>query len=246
MVDIFEVFNFPFLSEVVLELRFPTRLKIPNYISEFQEKILKEFPNLNETILSKVIFISKDNPEIQHENAWEFKNPHNETRCRISKKRFSLISNKYISWNEHESIQGFKDILDFTLGNFLNLYSIEKFDRVGLRYINKIEMEEESSEWFKRYFIPLFHLEKYKLEELNENVVRLRVMKSKEIEITIQSTFITEDNKSFYILDFDAYSTNLDVDILSSQIESLHVEILKEFHSLITEECRQKMRGVKL
>ncbi|MEE9379222.1 MAG: TIGR04255 family protein [Candidatus Lokiarchaeia archaeon] len=244
MVDIFEVFLHPFLSEVVLELRFPTRLKIPNYIAEFQEKILKEFPDLNETILSKVIFISRDNPEIQHENAWEFKNPQNETRCRISKNRFSLISNKYISWNEHESVKGFKDILDFTLKNFLDLYSIEKFNRVGLRYINKIKMEEETSEWFKTYFFPLFNLEKYKLEDLHENVVRLIVMKSKEIEITIQSTFITEDNEDFYILDFDAYSKNVDVDILDSQIESLHIEILKEFHSLITEECRKKMRGV--
>ncbi|KKL89499.1 hypothetical protein LCGC14_1914040 [marine sediment metagenome] len=243
MIDIEEVFEEPLLTEVVLELRYPTRLKIPNYISEFQEKVINEFPNLKETILSKLILISKDNPELLHEPAWEFENPKNQTRCRISKNRFTLISNKYMSWLEYKSEKGFKEILDFTLKCFLDLYSIENFKRLGLRYINKVEIKESTSEWFKKYFVPLFKIEKYPIESLHENVVRLRVEKENQIKVIIQSTIITEDDKDYYILDFDAYSEDIKKNDLSEKIDLLHKEILKEFHSLITEECRKKMRG---
>ena len=45
LTKIHEIFENPLLAEVVLELRFPTRLKIPSYIPDFQEDILSEIPN---------------------------------------------------------------------------------------------------------------------------------------------------------------------------------------------------------
>ena len=243
MIDLHEVFDHPLLSEVVLELRFPTRLKIPDSIAEFQEKIIQEFPKLNEHFLTEFALFSEEKPPMHTDTIWEFINSETKTSCKVSKNRFSIISNEYKSWKEYKLKKGFSDILEFTLRKFLETYSIEKFDRIGLRYINKIEIEEKTSNWLKELFIPLFNIEKYPIESLKENIVRLIVKKQDQIEITLQSTFITENNKDYYILDFDAYLTNIEDKYIMDKANQLHEEILKEFHSLITEECRKKMRG---
>jgi len=126
----------------------------------------------------------------------------------------------------------------------MDVYKIKKFKRLGLRYINKIQFEAKTSEWFKKYFIPIFNLEKYHIEELSQNSVRLRVKRKKSIELTIMSGFLKENDDYFYMLDFDAYSLNVMQENLYKKLENLHNVILKEFHSLITEDCRIKMRGV--
>ena len=104
-------------------------------------------------------------------------------------------------------------------------------------------MEEDNSNWFSRYFIPLFNITKYSIENLNENYVRLIVQKEESIELIIQTAFILENSEKFYILDFDAFCKNTGGDQIYNKIELLHDVILKEFHLLITEECRNWMRG---
>ena len=82
----------------------------------------------------------------------------------------------------------------------------------------------------------------YSIEEMIENLVRIRYKKGDNHNITIQSTFIKEKEKWFYILDFDAYSTNVKKESIDIRINTLHEIILKEFHSLITDDCREKLR----
>ncbi|TFG18786.1 MAG: TIGR04255 family protein [Promethearchaeota archaeon] len=243
MVDIFEVFEYPLLSEVVLELRFPTRLSLPEYIGIFQDKIIEEFPKLNEGYLTKIALSPDKGPPLQTDKVWDFKNPETKTLCKVLKNRFSIISNKYKSWDQHKSTKGFRNILEFTLEKFLDTFPIKTFERIGLRYINKVEMEEYTSNWLNKLFIPIFDIEKYPIESLNENFTRLRVEKQDDIQIILQSTFINDNNVDYYILDFDAYLTNIEDKFLMEKADQLHVEILKEFHSLITDECRKKMRG---
>jgi len=245
MVDIFEVFSHPLLSEVVLELRFPTRLRIPDYIAEFQDVIIEEFPKLNEKYLTKFTFTSEDNPPVQTDKIWEFINPETKTLCKVTKNRFSIISNEYMSWEKHKSKKGFRDILGSALDKFLDTFSINTFDRIGLRYINKVKIEENSTNWLKKLFIPIYNIEKYPIESLNEYFIRLRVEKQNDIQLILQSTTITEEDIDYYILDFDAYLINIEDKYLKEKIDQLHEVILQEFHSIITDECRKKMRGEK-
>jgi len=245
MVDLHEIFENSLLSEVVLELRFPIRLKIPDKIGDFQEKIINKFPKLEEGFITKFALFSDETPPppMHTQKVWEFKNLKTKTSCKILRNRFSIISNSYKSWKEHKSKKGFRDIIEFTLNNFLETYPIKNFDRLGLRYINKVEIEEKTTSWLKKLFIPLFNIEKYPIESLKEHVVRLIIKKQEQIHIILQSTFITENDKDYYILDFDAYLTNLEDKQIIQKADQLHEEILKEFHSLITDECRKKMRG---
>lgn len=243
MIDYNEVFDNPLLVEVVIEARFPLLLKIPRDIADFQETINEKFPETNIIYDKKIFFDSKAGSEEISEKAWEFVNPENETKCQVFNYRFSLFSNAYKSWEGYESKEGFLDILKFSLNNFIEVFGIKKFNRLGLRYINKIKLEEKSSEWFKKYFIPLFNYDKYRVEDLSQNSIRLRVKKQNSIELTIRSVFTKEDQKDYYILDFDAFSLNIIQEDLYKTLEKLHESILKEFHSLITEDCRKKMRG---
>ncbi len=243
MIDYNEVFDNPLLVEVVIEARFPLLLKIPRDIADFQEAISEEFPETNIIYDKKIFFDSKEGSEEISEKAWEFVNPENKTKCQVFNHRFSLFSNTYKSWEGYESKEGFLDILKFSLNNFIKVYGIKKFNRLGLRYINKIELEEKNSKWFKKYFIPLFNHDKYRIEDLSQNSVRLRVKKPNSAELTIMSGFLKQDNKDYYMLDFDAYSLNILQENLYETLEKLHETILKEFHSLITGDCRKKMRG---
>ncbi|MFW9873709.1 MAG: hypothetical protein ACFFG0_11445 [Candidatus Thorarchaeota archaeon] len=65
--DIYDVFEHPFLSEVILELRFPTRLRILEYIADFQDKIIEEFSKLNDGFLIKFTLIPEEIPPMQTE-----------------------------------------------------------------------------------------------------------------------------------------------------------------------------------
>ena len=68
-------------------------------------------------------------------------------------------------------------------------------------------------------------------------------MRREESILTVQSAFIKENNSFYYILDFDAFAANIEQNKLDSKIEELHKIILNEFHSLITEKCKEMMRG---
>lgn len=243
MIDYKEVFDKPLLKEVVLEARFPLLLRIPRDIADFQETILEKFSKANIFYDKKFFFDVKEGSEEISEKAWEFVNPEDKTKCQVFNHKFSIFSNEYKSWERHESKEGFLDILKFSLDNFLKVFDIKKFNRLGLRYINKTELEEKNTKWFKKYFIPLFNHDKYRIEDLSENSVRLRVKKPNSAELTIMSGFLKQDNKDYYMLDLDAFSLNVKQEDLYKNLENLHEIILKEFHSLITEDCRKKMRG---
>ena len=243
MVDYKEVFKNPLLAEVVFEARFPILLRIPRDIADFQETILEKFPETNIIYDKKFFLNSKDHSEELAEKSWEFLNLQNKTKCQVYNHRLSLFSNEYKSWEKQKSEEGFVDILKYCLDNFLEVFKIKKFNRLGLRYINKIKFETKTSEWFKKYFVPIFDIDKYSIEELSQNSVRLRVGKKDSIELTIMSGFLKEKDSYLYLLDFDAFSLNIKRENLYEKLVKLLNVILKEFHLLITEECRKNMRG---
>lgn len=243
MIDYKEIFDYPLLSEVIIDLRFTTKLGMAKFMPDFQEKIEEFFPKLRILNVRTMKISSNQDSEIMQDKYWEFSNPEEQTVCKIYNNKFSLISNKYKSWTKYKEILGFKDIINLILPEFLNIVSIKEFERIGLRFINKIELEKNTSNWFSNLFIPLFNLNKYSIENLNENYVRFIVQKEMETQLITQAVFIIEDNKKNYILDFDAYLRNIGSTETIDKIDFLHEVILKEFHSLITDECRNRMRG---
>ena len=243
MIDYKEIFDFPLLTEVILDLRFPTKLSIAKFLPEFQEKIETHFPNLRVLNVQTMKISNSQESEILHDKVWEFNNPEDKTVCKVFNNKFVIVSNKYTSWEENKSVLGFKDIIGLALPEFLKIVPIKKFEQIGLRFINKIEVEKNSSSWFSNLFIPLFNLKKYPIEKLNENYVRFILQKEMEIQLLIQTVFIFENNKRNYILDLNASLKNVAIDEINEKIELSHEVILNEFHSLITEECRNKMRG---
>ncbi len=242
-IDYGEVFPTPLLSEVVCEVKFPILLMIPLKIAEFQQNIIEEFPETKELIDQSILIKPGQISSSVGNKSWDFINSEGNTICRVLKDRFSLISHSYKSWKDKENQKGFKNLLMDLSEKFLTLYPIKKFSRLGLRYINKIPLEENTTSWFKKFFVPLFNIDKYTIENLTDNVVRLVVNKNDSIKVTILALSMSENDKNYYILDFDAFSTNILAEDYENTIENLHDVILHEFHSLITENCREKMRG---
>jgi uncharacterized protein (TIGR04255 family) len=243
-VNLEEVFKAPMLDEVVFEARFPILLYLPKKIDEFQTQIIGKFPECKEMIQQKIpLLMTKDIDNFNNEIVWEFKNQELNTSLIVNRNRFALVSKKYKSWNHHEGSDGFYDILKHITDIFLKIYPIQRFERLGLRYINKMTLAERTGTYFKEYFHPLTDIDKYPIETLSENFCRLRIKKANGIELAIQSTFEYLPEKTNYLIDLDAFVLNTNSNDLSSRLEGLHANILSEFHSLITEKWRDKMRG---
>ncbi len=243
MIDYKEIFDYPLLSEVILDLRFPTKLNMAKFMPEFQEKIEQLFPKLKVLNVQTMKISANQESEILHDKVFEFSNPEDKTVCKIFNNKFVILSNKYTSWEKNKSTLGFKDIIKLVSTEFHNIVKIKEFERIGLRFINRIEVEENKSSWFSNLFNPLFNLKKYPIENLTENYVRLFLQKEMGIGLIIQSVFILEGKKKYYILDLDANLRDVGIKELNDKNEIFHEIILKEFHSLITEKCRIKMRG---
>jgi len=212
------------LHEVAFEIRFPVNLSIEGEIYKFHEKIKTEFPIFKEgeetTTKARVRdFVKKD-----------------EIILRVLRDRLTILTRKY------KSFEDFFPIINEYTDLFTSIYDINEFNRIGLRYINNINLGDKPIEFFEKHLIPTFNEKLFSFENLNQLMLEIN-LKSNSNFITSRSGIVTHDNKNIYILDFDGYcekktSNEKVYDVLNI----LHEEVIKEFHSHIKDDYLDIMR----
>ena len=219
-----EIFPNSPLNEVAFEIRFPANLSIEGEIYKFHEKIKTEFPIFKEgeETTSKVRvrdFVKND-----------------EIIIRVQRDRFTILTEKY------KLFEDFFPIINEYTNLFISIYDINEFNRIGLRYINNINLGDKPIEFFEKYLISTFNEKLFSFENLKNFMLEIR-LKSNSNFITSRSGIVTLDNKNIYILDFDGYceektSNEKVYDILNV----LHEEVIKEFHSHVKDDYLDIMR----
>ncbi len=127
------------LAGVTCQLNFPPILQIDKEVpAEFQERIRRQYPVLNETrgIPLPPEVASIINSQIAFGNAtYEFRDDTADRaiwRVSLARDALSLSTSKYVRWEE------FRDRLALPFQAFVDLYTPAFFTRIGLRYQNVI------------------------------------------------------------------------------------------------------------
>lgn len=133
------------IKQMILEIRFPVLLSINSEApSELQERIREYFPIYNLKIDNSQDFnYDKDSnsfvsnsDSIKRINNYEFITNDGKTKIVLTYNSFSISTIKYENWNN------IIRIFEMPLKEFLNIYNINKVDRVGLRYIDVFSKKE--------------------------------------------------------------------------------------------------------
>lgn len=114
------------LDKVICQIRFPPLLSIDRNIDLFQEKIRINYPKY---VMEQIVPIGVANPPgaghifLSTDEKWSFN---------ISTGAISLTTNDYRDWDDFE--RRFFELFNI----FCDLFNIDTFSRIGLRYINAI------------------------------------------------------------------------------------------------------------
>lgn len=123
------VFDENYLQQVIIELRFPTLLKLKEEEpSEIQQQIRNRFPLYSPGQRMQVTPLGSTQPE----PVYEFANRAGDPRVQLSASNLVLTSTRY------ESFDKFITEIEFLIQKCLPYMQTDFFTRIGLRYINSI------------------------------------------------------------------------------------------------------------
>ena len=229
------------LVEVDLEARFPVLFSIPQKISTFQENIVNRFDKAEAMILNKVTILPNQEARIEPERVWQFTYEDGDPVIRLFMDKIVIFSKNYKNYSGGNG-ENYRDFIEYGINEVLKLVKIPRFSRIGLRYINSFPMEEFTRDYFEKYFIPVYNLDRYPFEDVLESRLIMRVKRAQG-NIVIQSGFAPDTSRN-YLLDLDAYCENCDTKDYITYVDNLHNIISEEFKSLTTGDLRDKL-GIK-
>lgn len=248
-----------YIYEMVCEVRFSTIFKINNVNSEelslFREKIKSMFPDYSQVNENKydLKIDNEDNsilPQIHKINILNhsFTTEDKKVKVILTSNYISLTSSKYIDYEDY------REKFNFVISFFNEVFKVDIFNRIGIRYINAYSREEfnikHNKDWSK-YFVK-------ELLGLSIKKEKSKVFKT-NIEIPYDDGSITriisgfgekrEEGKDvvpIYILDIDNYLVgNNSYEELFKIMDNLHLHNSEIFESLITNKLREKMEVKK-
>ena len=247
-----------YIYEMVCEVRFSTILKINNDSSEelslLQDKLRSMFPVYNQVNENKYGFkVNQEDegfPQVFKRNNLNhnFITEDNKMNVKLTSNYISLITTDYVDWEDY------KEKFYFVIECFKDVFKVNNFNRIGIRYINTYSREEfniKSNKDWSKYIVK-------ELLGLSIREEKSRVYKT-NIEIPYDDGSITriisgfgerreEENVSvpIYILDIDNYvASNNSYEELSQTLDNLHLHNSEVFESLITNDLREKMEVIK-
>jgi len=137
----------------------------------------------------------------------------------------------------------FRDAINRIVTEFIQIVPIKKFARIGLRYIDHCPLDEKTNQYFKNYYTPVFDIDKNKIEDILDTHIVIR-KKIDSYGLLYQCKISKIGDSYKYILDFDSYAENVNSARFISVTDELRKIDRDEFFSSITEDFKQKMRGL--
>jgi len=175
-----EVFNNPTVVEVDYEVRFPPLFYINQKIGDFQLEILDEFPKSSQQVLSSVTFDAEGIAVKDETNKpvlnWVFEDSNGKTKIIVKLDRLIINSMQYKSYDSHPTDK-FRDVISQVVGKFRKHVPIKRFNRIGLRYVDRCPLDDFTNNGFCRFYNPVIDINKFKVENLIESLVRIRTKK---------------------------------------------------------------------
>ena len=229
-----EVFPNNPLKQVAFEVRFQRSLRVLCDIGNFQEKLGSEFIFTGR----EEILLPGEPPAL----GYGFAHRGGNLIVKAGEDRFAVIVTQYehFEWFASEAMK--------QAGRFCDLFRIQTFKRVGLRYVNKIEVIYDGQEFLlERYVHPYVDLSRLEPAMLSRFSVELLTEKP-DCKFNTRSAFASNPNpmnpEGSYILDLDAFiEKETCLAELSNVLTLLHNQAQIEFLTHVTEEYKTFMRS---
>lgn len=246
------------IVEMLCQVRFPTILRINNesdeLLSKFQDKIKERFINyklLNENIVNVDMKGIENNiesvtPQILRNNVKNhmFYSENEEMKLNLTSNFISVTISKYDCW------ENFKAIFEKVIKAFCEIYNIDNFNRIGIRYVNAFSKEElkidENEGWNKYLNDSIVGLSsEYNVKVYSTNIeipfadnVKMRIIAGLGVKNRINNSKATP----VFIIDKDTYELgSFSENQIKQKLDNLHVHNSEIFEILIKDELRKKM-----
>lgn len=241
-----EIFKNPTVKTVIFQIRFPNLFFIEKIIGDFQVKMMDKFPN-SSLILKKGIVVSvgatvPGPADIGDESAmkiWQFDSGKG-FKLSVQTNSLDIVSEHHKTYMM-EGADKFRDIIKFSLDNFLSIVPVPVINRIGLRYIDHCPIVKKDNSTFLQYYHSVFPLERFSLETANEMRFATTVVKGKYL-LTYMEALQKEEKKYKLILDFDGYALKVKPQDYLSVTDNLHTLISDTFEETIKEPLKEYMR----
>lgn len=250
------------ITEMICQLRFSTILRLNSEsdesLSEFQERIKSKFPNYK-SIDENVIGVKMDGtekelesvaPQILRNNIKNhmFISENGKEKINLTCNFISFSTNEYSCWNDFK--EKFIEVLD----NFNDIYRVEKFNRIGIRYINAFSKEElnidKNDKWNKYISDEIVGLSsKYDDVKVYNSKIEIPFEDNAQMRIIYGLGTKQKDNKDIlpvFIIDKDTYKLgSIKKTTINDILDILHSHNSEIFEKLIKQELREKMGVIR-
>lgn len=212
-----KVFEQNYLDRAIIELRFPTLLRLKEKEpAEIQESIREQFPQYNTSQRMQMTPLGSTEPE----PAYQFADRKGDPVVDLTASNLILVSHQY------ESFDVFIGKIEFLIERCLPLIKTDFFTRIGLRYINNIAGIPNSHDGFSQWINPALLSAIGGTEIGTVSNMKTEITGNLEAGGTYNFKYglsPPQPNRTF-VLDYDYGKA--DVDVLST------IEILNGFHDL--------------
>jgi len=226
-----ELFAHPSVREVAFEVRFAPRLRIAPEVWRIQDSLAESYPAVSQEMQAQ-----SDGRVLQ---AYVFADPEKRRAVKVSQENFVIVFNEYGSFEEFK-----KEALERTAA-FAKEFTIQNFQRTGLRYVNHIELKPgQGLQDLRRYVNLPLDMDRFDPARIEQLLTEFR-LSAGDHKITIRGALLQVPGRDsgLFILDFDCYAFAGEVDSLSGMMDKFHHDIQLQFLEHIREEYKQIMRG---
>lgn len=225
-----EVFPRPPLREVVFEVRFSPRLRVPAEIWKLQDQLVSSYPAVNKE------------PAIQANGTVTdvavFQSPAESRVVKVSYQSFLVAFSRYTKFED------FREELKKRTDQFCSIFGIDAFTRVGLRYVNEISVPSQDPFSLLTYVRPYVNFERFPLGLVDQFAVEL-LSHYRDHLVTLRSALLPGLLRT-YVLDIDCHTgASISVQEYTARVNQFHDSAQRLFLDHITDEFKEIMRGKK-
>ena len=250
-----EIFPNPTVKQVIFQIRFPALFYVERRIGDFQIRIMKRFPS-SSLLYRRNILIADLAPEakiqdlpaeVQPDQArkiWVFKSADATVEVSLTQDSMSLVSQHHKTYNHPDasSADRFRDMIEFAVGEFLGVVPLPIITRIGLRYIDECPVPARNSTTFRDWYNTSFALDRFPLEDAEDVEFKTCLKRGRHFLRFAEAFKQKEDGNTAYVLDFDAYSINVEPPNYLAVADELHELIRTEYFQAIKPPVHEHMR----
>lgn len=249
-----EVFPNPTVKQVIFQITFPNLFYIESKIGELQMKIMDKFPESALVFQRQVMFAVGDDdkidnlrqklPQEQGVKVWKFMNSTLGYELQVLSNSLSITSGFHKTYNNRDSENRFRDIIETVLKPFFDLTQLPTVNRIGLRYVDECPFKEKTTPSFRSHFKSCFATSRFSIEDSVEHQY-IALVKRGEYSIRYLEQYNSNTNPVLLTLDFDASANNVPSDKCLEVTDQLHELISKEYEFTIKKPIYTYMRKEK-